>query len=261
MRKAIWLSVAVTALAVAGAAVAHGGGSKSATPVAGAFTATQVTNAKTSTCTNADGTWTHVDAVYSGTSTGDADLSGAAQLRVHAVINTTRNVGVVSGSLRIDTSGADTKAAFTSVYSGGQLAGLAVGRAHDPSARLIANVSASFSPTGGFTNGKIGGGTAGGTAVELVSGACQKAPVEKAVLRVKGSVVSVSTTSLVLRSGSDQITCAVSGSLAEKVAKLQAGQSVGATCRLVNGTYQLTSLDRHGKRGDDNDREHRKHHS
>jgi hypothetical protein len=257
MRRTLWLAIAsAAALVVAGAAIAHGGGSKSATPVAATFTASQVTGARTSTCTNADGTWTHVDATYSGTAAGDADLAGALQLKVHAVLNTTRNVGVVSGSLRIDTAGADTKAAFTSVYSGGQLAGLATGRAHDPSARLLANLSASFSPTGGFTNGKLGGGTAGGTAVELASGACQKAPVEKAVLRVKGSVVSASPTSLVVKSGSDQITCAVSGPLAGKVTKLQAGQAVGATCRLAGGTYTLVSLDaRHGEK-----EHHSRHH-
>jgi hypothetical protein len=242
MRKAFWLSMTAAALVVTGVAVAHGGGTRSATPVAGTFTATQVTNAKTSTCTNADGTWTHLDATYSGTAAGDADLAGAARLKVHAVINTSRDIGTVSGSLRIDTAGADTTARFDSVYAGGKLAGLASGRAHDPSARLLANISASFSATGGFTNGRLGGGTEGGTAVELVSGACAKPPVQKAVLRVKGTIVSASSTSLVVRSGSDQITCAVDSKLAGKVAGLQAGREVTATCRLADGTYRLTSV-------------------
>jgi hypothetical protein len=255
MRKAIWLSITAVALVVAGAAVAHGGGSKSAAPVAGTFTATQVSSSKTSTCTNADGTWTHVDATYSGTAAGDADLSGAARLKVHAVINTSRDVGVVSGSLQIDTAGADTTARFDTVYSGGKLAGLASGRAHAPSARLLANLSSSFSPTAGFTNGRLGGGTEGGTAIELVSGACAKAPVQKAVLRVKGTVVSVSSTSLVVRSGSDQITCTVDPKLADKVTKLQTGQAVAATCLLSGGTYRLGSVD-----GGHRTKEHRSSH-
>jgi hypothetical protein len=252
MRKATWLSAAiVTALVVASVAVAHGGGSKSAAAVAGTFTATTVSDAKTSTCTNADGAWTHVDATYTGIAAGDADLAGPVQLRVHAVINTTKNVGVVTGSLRIDTAGTDTKARLDTVYSGGKVSGLASGRAHDPSAGLLANVSGSYSLTGGFTNGKIGGGTEGGTAVELVSGACAKPPVEKAILHLKGSVVSASTTSLVVKSGTDQITCAVDAStgLAAAVAKLQPGQAVAATCKLSNGSYELASLD--GKRHED----------
>jgi hypothetical protein len=38
--------------------------------------------------------------------------------------------------------------------------------------QVLANLSADFSSAGGFTNGKLGGGTAGGSAVELGPGKC-----------------------------------------------------------------------------------------
>jgi hypothetical protein len=250
MRKASWiLGVAVAALVATGAAVAHGGGgAKSATAVAGTFAATDVANAKTTTCTNADGSWTRVDATYRGTAAGDADLAGPARLDVHATINTTKNLGLVTGTLRIDTAGADTKAGFRAVYSGGRIVGLAEGRTHEPAARLIASLSAAYSPTGGFTDGELGGGTAGGTALELVSGTCAKQAPEHAKLLVRGTVVSASATSLVIRTGGDQVTCAVGSSLADKVARLQTGNSVLATCSLSNGTYTLVSLRQRGDR-------------
>jgi hypothetical protein len=244
MRKLSWLAaIGVAALVAAGAAVAHGGFGKAATPVAATFTATTVAHSKTTTCTNSDGTWSRVDASYTGTSTGDADLTGAARLDVHALINTTKDLGVVTGSLRIDTAGPDTKARFSTVYSAGKLAGLAEGRAHDPGAQLLANVSAAYSTTGGFTAGKIGGQTDGGLAVELASASCSqpKAAHERATLEIKGTVVSVSSTALVVKSGTDQVTCTVDADHARSVAKLQAGQRVEAKCLLVGGAYQLQS--------------------
>jgi hypothetical protein len=253
MRKVSWGgAVAGVALIVTGVAVAHGGSSKSITRVGGTFTATTVSDAKTTTCTNAAGTWSRVDATYTGTATGDSgspDLTGPAKLAVRAVINTTTNLGVVTGTLRIDTAGGNTKADFSTVYDNGKVVGLAVGRAHDPSARLYANISATYSPTSGF-NGKIGGPADGGSAVELVSGDCQQQATQKATLSIEGSVVSASATSLVVKSGSDQVTCAVSTAQAADVAKLAVGQSVKAKCSLANGSYQLVSLSGSGEHKD-----------
>jgi hypothetical protein len=256
MRKVSWLCcVGGSALVVTGAAVAHGGfGAKSVSAVAGTFTATTVSDARTSTCTNADGTWTRVDATYTGTAAGDPDLAGPVRLSVRALVNTTKNLGTVTGTLRIDTAGADTKASFEAVYAGGKLAGFAEGRAHDPGAKLYANVSGSYSPTGGFTNGKLGGGTDAGSAIELAAGECAQQPAQQATLRIQGTVVSASATALVVKSGSDQVSCAVAPAQAAAVTKLQAGQSVTASCSLANGAYQLVSLG-----GRDDDRARKRH--
>jgi hypothetical protein len=89
---------------------------------------------------------------------GDPDLAGPIVLRARSVINTTDGVGVVDGWLRINVaSGRDTTAHYSAVYDHGNIAGLANGRAHDPSARLVANLSAGFSAAGGFTSGEARG--------------------------------------------------------------------------------------------------------
>ena len=144
MRKvSCGVAAGVVALIVTSVAVAHGGSSKSVSAVAATFSATAMSDARTTTCTNADGSWTRVDATYTGTATGDPALTGAATLSVRALINTTKNLGTVSGKLSIG----DTKLGFETVYSGGKVAGLAEGRAHGTDSQLLANISAIFGPT------------------------------------------------------------------------------------------------------------------
>ena len=245
MRKLSWIvAIGVAALVAAGVAVAHNGGSKSATSVTATFTATQVTKSKTSTCTNADGSWTHTNATYTGTATGSADLTGPITLAVDSVVNTTKDLGVVSGKLTIDTAGKSTKASFDAAYAAGKLAGLANGRATDSFAQLVANLSSTFSPTGGFTNAKLGASD-GGAAVEFVTGLCRKAeqpqPI-KPVVQTNGSVVSASSSSLTISYGDKQLTCGVGTTLASDVSKLQAGNHVAVVCAQVDGSYQLVSV-------------------
>ena len=103
MRKLTYAAALLVALVVTGYAVANGmEGAKSATAVAGTFAATG-TSTSSRTCTTTDGkTIVVTDGKYTGAATGDPDLTGAITLRAHSVINTTDNIGVVSGSLRID---------------------------------------------------------------------------------------------------------------------------------------------------------------
>jgi hypothetical protein len=239
MKRALAVAAAsVAALGAAGLAVAHGvDGTANVRSLAGTFAATTASKIQTSTCTTADNkTIVSTNAVYAGTATGDADLTGPATLRARSTINTTDNVGVVSGTLRIDVaSGRDTEAAFTGACSGGSVAGLAVGRAHDPGARLVANISASFSSSGGFTNGKIGG-SAGGASVELGVGRCQSVRTTPQKSEARGTVSAVSTTSITVAG----LTCVVPTSLQSKVAKLTVNSRAEIHCALVNGTNTLT---------------------
>src|SRR5712691_8643312 len=173
MRTFVLVSVCLVALTAAGIAVGRSfdGNSKSAKSIAGTFTATTASKVETRTCTTTDGkTLVSSTGTYTGTAAGDPDLTGPATLSAHALINTTDNVGSVSGTLKIDvSSSADTTARYNAVYSGGSLAGLATGHGQDEHAKLVANISAGFSAAGGFTNGKIGG-TSGGGAIELGPG-------------------------------------------------------------------------------------------
>ena len=149
MKALIWSAVVAASLATAGLAVAHGlDGTKAAQKVAGTFTATTASaDSKTRTCTVPGGdSFSFSRGTFTGTATGDPDLTGPIRLDVSSTIDTTKNIGLVEGKLRIDVaSGADTKAHFSAVYSGGNIAGLAVGDGAEPFARLIGNLSAGFS--------------------------------------------------------------------------------------------------------------------
>ena len=209
--------------------------------VAGTFTATTASRVDTKTCTTTDAkTLVTATGTYTGAGLGDPDLTGNATLRVHSTINTTDNVGVVSGTLRIDVaSGRDTQAQFTAVYSGGSLAGLAVGHAHDPAAKLVANLSAGFTTSGGFTSGKIGGGTSGGAAVELGPGRCQSVKTVKQKSEARGTVSAVSPTSITVAG----LTCAVPANLQARVAKLAVNDRAEIHCSLINNVNTLTAVE------------------
>lgn len=175
MRRLTFAAVAVVVLATAGLAVAKSlDNAKSIKTVAGTFAATTVEQrGKERTCKTSDGkTIVTKNARYRGTAAGDADLAGAITIDARSVVNTTDNVGLVQGRLRIDVaSGGDTVARFSAVYSGGKLVGLATGHVQEPHAKLFANLSASFAVASGFTGGKIGAAD-GGSAVEVAPGRC-----------------------------------------------------------------------------------------
>src|SRR5919198_2601728 len=114
MRRLLLVAAAIAALTAASVAVAHGiEGAKTAKSVTGTFSATQA-GVTTRTCTTSDGKSLSITlGKYTGLSSGDADLTGPITLRTRAGINTTDNVGLVEGGLRIDVaSGRDTHAAF-----------------------------------------------------------------------------------------------------------------------------------------------------
>ena len=207
MRKLMLAAVGLAACVTAGLAVAHGVEGRTARSLAGTFTATTASSTTTKTCTTTAGkAITTTKARYSGTASGDADLAGPITLDVRSVVNTTDGVGVVEARSDRRRLGAGTTARFSAVFDHGRLAGLASGHARDPGATLLANLSAGFSATGGFTDGKIGS-TAGGAAVALSSGRCepkqQRAPVERSEAR--GTVSALSATSITVGG----LTCAV----------------------------------------------------
>jgi len=239
MRKLTLVSTVLVALVVAGLAVAKGlDGTKSAASVAGTFTATTASNVQTRTCTTSDGKSIAVTTgTYTGTAAGAADLAGHATLKVHSLINTTDDVGAVSGTLRIDTAAdKNTAAQFNAVYDHGKLAGLASGHSKDQPAKLLANLSAGFSAAGGFTDGKLGGGTAGGSAVLLGPGKCQSEAKESS--SAHGAVSAVSATSITVAG----LTCAVPASFATQIAAVKVGDRLEIRCTLVSGANTLAKI-------------------
>jgi hypothetical protein len=242
MKRTLTLAaLVVAALAAASVAVARGSDdTKNARAVTGTFAATTASHVTTRTCTTSDNKALVVtDGMYTGTASGDPDLTGNATLRAHSVINTTDGIGRVVGTLRIDVAGRDTHAQFDTVYNGGSIAGLAVGHAHDPAARLIANLSAGFSSSGGFTDGKLGG-SSGGAAVEMTPGTCRPMRTIKEHSAARGTV-SANTGSSITVAG---LTCSVPSALQTRVGRFPTGSRAEIRCALVSGTNTLASITR-----------------
>ena len=180
------------------------------------------------------------DGKYTGAATGDPDLTGAITLHARSVINTTDNIGFVSGALKIDqASGRDTEAAYSAVYDHGTIAGLAVGRAHSPSARLLGNLSATFAAASGFTGGKIGGGTAGGSAVEVGGSSCKPSHGTTEKSEAHGTISALSATSITVAG----LTCTIPSDKSSDVnAKFKQGDVAQIRCSLVSGVNTLTAI-------------------
>jgi len=236
-------AVAAAALLVTAAiAVADGfEGAKSVTAVSGTFGATTASHVSQRSCTTSTGkTVVVTDGTYTGTASGPAELTGNATVHARSVINTTDNVGVVSGTLKIDVaSGRDTATQLTAVYSGGSLAGIAVG--HAGSGRLVANLSGGFSAAGGFAVGsRIGGGTAGGSAVELTPAGCTPAKPVSNKSEARG-LVTANGSGLITVAG---LQCTVPASLAAKVATIALNSRAEIHCELVNGVNTLTRVEK-----------------
>ena len=243
MRKLMLSSAGLVALLVTSVAVAHGiEGAKTAKAVAGTFTAA-TSNVSTRTCTTSDGKAIVVtNGKYTGAAAGDPDLTGPITLRAHSVINTTDSVGVVDGSFKIDVAaGRDTTASYSAVYDHGTIAGLSVGRAHDPSARLVANLSATFAAATGFTGGKLGGGTASGSAVELGSGSCKASHTKPEKSQARGTISALSSSSITVAG----LTCMVPADKSAQVtAKFKTGDRAEIHCDLAGGQNTLTRIEK-----------------
>jgi hypothetical protein len=243
MRKLTFAAVVIVALVATSFAVAHGiEGAKSAKAVAGTFSATG-TSTSSKTCTTTDGkTIVVTDGKYTGVAAGDADLTGPITLRARSVVNTTDNVGTVDGRFSIDVAnGRNTDAVYSAVYDHGAIAGLAVGKAHQPNSKLIANLSATFSAASGFTGAKLGGGTSGGSAVELGAGSCKPAHTTAERSEAHGVVTALSTTSITVAN----VTCTIPAEKSADVnAKLKVGDTAEIRCSVVSGTSTLTRYEK-----------------
>jgi hypothetical protein len=241
MRRLILIPAAGLALLGAGIAVAHEGGSKSVKQVAATFTATSGSNVQTSTCTGSDNvTYTTTRGRWAGNAAttapaGDTSLTGPATVDAEVIVNSAGD-GFVSGKVRID--GANhTSAWFEGVISGGShIAGLAEGRGSAGWSRLVANLSADWTSAGGFTNGKLGGGAAGGNAVVLMSGGCKPPKPETIELHgnvtIAGNVVTVAGVNCTVPAGFD-------------ISKFKTGDRVEIKCTSAAGANTLAHISGH----------------
>lgn len=242
MRKLTIGLAALIALVATSVAVAHGiQGAKSITAVSASFSSS-TSNATTRTCTTTDNkTLTITDAKYTGNANGSADLTGPITLHVRSVVNTTDKIGTVQGTFRIDVAqGRDTTGAFSGVYDNGSFAGLANGRARTPGAKLLANVSATFS--GSSLAGQIGH-TSGGSAVEISTGSCRPQPKPHPDRsEARGAITTLTTTSITVAG----LSCAIPQEKAADVtSKFKTGDRVEIQCTYAGGQNTLTRIGKH----------------
>jgi hypothetical protein len=245
MRRFTFAAVVLVALVATSYAVAHGiEGAKTSRALAGGFDAASA-NVSSRTCTTSDNkTIVITDGKYTGAATGDADLTGNITVHARSVVNTTDKIGTVEGAFRIDVAnGKDTQAAFSAVYDNGNIAGLAAGKAHAPNARLIANLSSLFDPAKGFTGAKLGGGTGGGSAVEVSAGPCKpQAKPTKEHSSAKGTITQLTGSTITVAA----LTCTIPPDKSAEVnARFKQNDVVEIQCTLVSGTNTLTHIEKH----------------
>jgi hypothetical protein len=243
MRKLILTMAGLAALATTSVAVAHGiEGAKTAKAVAATFSASAGTTSSR-TCTTTDGkTITITVGRYTGAALGDTDLAGPITLRVRSVVDTTAKIGIVRGVFRIDVGGRDTIGAFAGVYDNGAIAGLATARAHNPGAKIVGNLSATFDPASEFRDGKIGGATTGGSAVEIGPGSCKPARTHPEHSAARGDISALSAASVTVAG----LTCLLPSDKAAAInAKFKTGDRVEIRCAFANGQNTLTRIEKH----------------
>jgi hypothetical protein len=239
MKRMAWIATALVALVAAGVAVGHGFGSRSVKPVSATFDATSVSDVQTSICTASDGTsYVRSHGTYTGTASGDPTLSGPVTINASSLVNSTANTGIVNGRISIDVSGGHARATFNAVYANGSLAGIALGHAGPGGTQLVADISAGFSASGGFTSGVLGG-ISGGGAVEVTPGGCQPTPPPKPdAINARGTVSDVSPTSIT----AGGVTCTVPSNLQGAVSNIHQNDRVQMRCDVSNGQTTLVSI-------------------
>lgn len=195
MRNALFVAAGTLLVLGAGVAVADSIGSKAIKPASATVGVTSVVQKKLRTCSGSDGTLSSATLEIGGTAaSSEPSLNGPAKLTLNGVVDSGRDAGTVSGSLRIDVaSGRDTVARFAGVYAKGKIHGLLEGSAAKPYQRVRANLSADFNAaTGQLSNLKIGQTDAGGAAVLIQPGTCKATPTVAQRVEVTGIVSAVS---------------------------------------------------------------------
>lgn len=258
MRRIIIPILVALAATLAGVAVAHSGDSSNGVKaVSATFAATTAARTETRACTGADGAYEIVKATYAGTAAStEPSLAGPVELKVTSVYNTTTKIGSLEGRLKIGEGDSRSSAKLWAVNSDGALDGFVYGETGHRGSALLGSLTAGWTRSGGFTDGKLGTGSSTNAAV-LAGKPCTGKPVGSSVrLTVKGTVDAVSDTSISVkpRDGSAVQTCAI-GATSERPSVVK-GDSVEMTCAQIESAWVLVKAKKLGedhskKRGDD----------
>jgi hypothetical protein len=130
-------------------------------------------------CTAADGAYQLTTATYQGIATSsDARLNGAVEIRARSVVNTSTKLGWLDGTLRVRGTNAGAWGTVHAALANGSAVGSIVGKGGHPESKLVASLSALFTPASGFSAGKLGSGSANGAGVLFTGGECRRAKRE-----------------------------------------------------------------------------------
>jgi hypothetical protein len=245
MKRLFLLTAALTALVAAGAAVAN---FKSAdvSAASATFTATTASHLQTRTVTCAGQSLEISTGRYTGiaASTTTPDFAGPAELKVHSVYNATKKLGWLEGQLKIGASDGRTVARFVAVNSDGKLDGWATGHAGRGDGSLLGSLSASFSRTGGFTEGAIGTGTGANAAVLIKRLDCKPAEQQRpsVFLTVRGQVDVLTTATISVKpsDGGASQPCTIGDE--KPNSNIAVNDRVEMTCVQVSGAWVLKKV-------------------
>lgn len=253
-RTLVFALAAVTALSLASVAVAtlRSAGISATTAT---FQAAK-SRTDTRTCTGDGDTYQISHGWYVGTvdfASPNDDLDGPVALHVNSVLNQTDGIGWVQGWFRVkdDVNDQDARHAhghFWGTLDGtGKLDGFIQGRVNRRLALLVGGMSATFTPDGGFVDGRIGN-AANHNAAALIGRPCKDSkPVKTPVavrLAVKGEVSAISADSITVnpRDGSPAQSCKIVSGKSPSTDGVAVGTKVDVNCALVDGQMTLLKL-------------------
>jgi hypothetical protein len=244
MRRILWLGV-VGALALTAAGVAVAKRAADAEKVSATFSAVATDNVRTHTC----GTTQRVAGLFTGEAeSSDARLDGPITLRVTSVYDTEDNVGVVQGRVRFSRDDEEGKggARLHAVNDNGTLHGVVIGGVRQQRAHLVATFTADFAAAG-FTNGKLGTGSAGDNTGAVWAG--KKCAEEGATTAARGKrqgsregkregsrtaggeVTEITETSITVKTEDGQVSCTLTAEQAAHLSdRVKAGDKVDLSC-------------------------------
>ena len=208
------------------------------------------------TCTGDGDTYQITKGWYVGTidfaAPNDA-IDGPLALHVNAVLNQTDGIGWIQGWFRSKDNIDDQQERHAQGHfwgtldASGKVDGFVQGRVNRQLALLAGGMSATFTPDGGFVDGRIGN-AANHNAAALIGRPCKDSkPVKTPVavrLAVKGEVSAISADSITVnpRDGSPAQSCKIVSGKSPSTDGVAVGTKVDVNCALVDGQMTLLKL-------------------
>jgi hypothetical protein len=261
MRKTILIMVAA-AVALVAAAVAYAAFTASGVSAATAtFSTDKVAPLRTGSCPGADGkAFTVTSGHYTGvagflTPAVAAELNGPLTIDARTVFSTTDGLGYVTGSFHVrNDRPARLNGHFTATLKGTQLVGFLDASSRGRHARVLGNLSATFTPTTGFTAGLIGSTSSTAVLAVIAGPTCPKPkpepkPAPKRPVHVEGTISAIGdgnpgSTVTVSSRGPSTATC-TRDATSPATTGFKVGDRVEMGCAYIGTTWTLRELKKH----------------